>query len=219
MFYLIFLSNRNLFLSPFNHSFLKINYLHKYILVLLLFVLLVVGFSLVLSKRKKIPLTGFLDSHFLELLWTILPSLVLIVLSFPSLSLLVKEFKFSLLQQNKNLIKITGLQWFWNTSFSLKRGKFNFDRLLENTPLTTFNLETNLRLPLYCLDSLEWSVTSNDVLHRFALPVLGLKLDATPGRINSAVNSIFNLGVFYGQCSEICGANHSFMPYSVEVIS
>jgi len=160
----------------------------------------------------------------IETVWTILPALILIAIAFPSFRLMY------LLDEVINptaTIKITGSQWFWTYEYSdyitengnsiafdsymipesdLELGQF---RLLDVDNKMVVPVNTHIRL----------IVTSNDVIHSFAVPSLGIKLDCTPGRLNQTSFLIDRPGTFYGQCSEICGVWHGFMPITVEAVS
>nr|YP_009113917.1 cytochrome c oxidase subunit II [Vertigo pusilla]AGC52882.1 cytochrome c oxidase subunit II [Vertigo pusilla] len=159
------------------------------------------------------------EAQLLEILWTIIPAFLLVWLALPSLRLL-----YLLDEQSSNglILKATGHQWYWSyeipsigiSSFdsymiqenSLQNGEF---RLLEvdNRPILPYNMTINTL------------TTSTDVIHAWAIPSMGIKMDAVPGRLNMMGIQSFSPGVFYGQCSEICGANHSYMPIVVEFLS
>nr|YP_010837460.1 cytochrome c oxidase subunit II [Doto coronata]WGC93425.1 cytochrome c oxidase subunit II [Doto coronata] len=159
-----------------------------------------------------------LEAQMLETLWTILPALLLVWLALPSLRLLY------LLDENSStglILKSTGHQWYWSYEIPLcDSGSFDSYmvpesdleigeyRLLEvdNRAVVPYQMETTV------------ITTSADVLHAWALPAMGVKMDAVPGRLNSFSMFVEKPGVYYGQCSEICGANHSFMPIVVEAV-
>nr|QLD96922.1 cytochrome c oxidase subunit 2 [Ogadenus brumpti ssp. 1 BJM-2017]UYB77900.1 cytochrome c oxidase subunit II [Ogadenus brumpti]UYB77913.1 cytochrome c oxidase subunit II [Ogadenus brumpti] len=164
------------------------------------------------------------SSHFItegqeiETLWTIIPAVILIFIALPSLRLLylMEETYLPLLS-----IKIIGHQWYWSyeyPDFNIEFDSFmiptenlnNFSfRLLDVDNRTIIPFNTNLR----------FLVSSADVIHSWTIPALGLKMDAIPGRLNQMFTNPSRPGVFFGQCSEICGANHSFMPISMEITS
>lgn len=161
------------------------------------------------------------EAQRLECVWTLLPALILIKLAIPSISLLYKldePFIQSLISY-----KAIGRQWYWNYNIF----DFKFSSLINNEreaymePSDNLNiirtLNTNLSLILPINISSQILVTSSDVLHSWTVPSIGLKIDACPGRLNSIFVCPSNIGVFFGQCREICGANHSFIPISVEV--
>jgi cytochrome c oxidase subunit 2 len=166
----------------------------------------------------------------LEIIWTIVPCLILLMIAVPSFALLysMDELLTPLLT-----LKIVGHQWYWTYQYDHPTVKSNnsntlffnkeFDsnmvldedlkigqlRLLEVNKRTLLPVKTNLRL----------LVTSDDVLHSWAVPALGVKLDACPGRLNQSSLFIKREGIFYGQCSEICGVNHAFMPIVIKAVN
>lgn len=160
----------------------------------------------------------------IELIWTITPALILIAIAFPSFRLL---YLLDEVTSPTITIKVTGHQWYWSYEYSdyltesgeaieydsymipesdLELGQF---RLLDVDQKVIIPVDTHIRL----------IVTAADVLHDYAVPSLGIKLDAVPGRLNQASMYAEREGVFYGQCSEICGVYHGFMPTSVESVS
>nr|ARO74695.1 cytochrome c oxidase subunit II [Mexistrophia reticulata] len=174
-----------------------------------------VGVSILISKYSSRTMH---EAQTLETMWTIVPAILLVWLALPSLRLLYLLDEQSL---SANTVKAIGHQWYWsyeipmlgNTSFdsymtpesNLNKGEF---RLLEvdNRPILPLKVNTSV------------ITTSADVIHAWALPSMGVKMDSVPGRLNVMGMKPEIPGVYYGQCSEICGANHSFMPISVEVI-
>jgi len=157
----------------------------------------------------------------LELLWNVLPIFCLSLIAGPSFVLLYLVEDFS---EISYLIKVVGNQWYWSYEFldsNSTTKDLNFvafdsvmlsedDLLLQNYGFRL--LEVNNRLKMMYLVNTCFLVTSTDVLHSWAVPSLGLKTDACPGRINRMVLWPSRQGVFYGQCSEICGINHAYMP-------
>jgi cytochrome c oxidase subunit 2 len=149
----------------------------------------------------------------LELFWTVLPGIILIFIAFPSLELLYQIEE----KNNQNLtVKITGHQWYWNYNYF---NKINFDSYLESPNIYSpriLDTDNHLILPLGKILSI---ITSEDVLHRWRIPSIGVKIDARPGRLNSVIFSNFIPGIYYGHCSEICGANHRFIPIVLESVN
>nr|YP_010383213.1 cytochrome c oxidase subunit II [Cerion coloni]YP_010383226.1 cytochrome c oxidase subunit II [Cerion watlingense]UEQ12592.1 cytochrome c oxidase subunit II [Cerion coloni]UEQ12605.1 cytochrome c oxidase subunit II [Cerion watlingense] len=187
-------------------------------------ILLIGVFTLVGTVGVSIMLSSFTcrtihEAQTLETVWTVVPALLLIWLALPSLRLLYTLDEHS---QAVNTLKSIGHQWYWSYEDSVVGGA-SFDsymireedlevgmfRLLEvdARPILPLNLNTNVM------------TTSADVIHAWALPSMGMKMDSVPGRLNSMNMKPLIPGVYYGQCSEICGANHSFMPIAVEVVS
>nr|YP_010390246.1 cytochrome c oxidase subunit II [Virpazaria ripkeni]UPV69726.1 cytochrome c oxidase subunit II [Virpazaria ripkeni]UPV69739.1 cytochrome c oxidase subunit II [Virpazaria ripkeni] len=187
-------------------------------------ILLIGIFSLVALLGVKLCINKFSsrvthEAQTLEILWTILPALLLIWLALPSLRLL-----YLLDEQSSNglILKSTGHQWYWSYEIP-SNSTSNFDsymvleknllqgdyRLLEvdNRPMIPYGMVVNAL------------TTSADVIHAWAIPSMGVKMDAVPGRLNMMGLFSQTPGVFYGQCSEICGANHSYMPTVLEFVN
>lgn len=172
------------------------------------------GIKLILNKFSS---RNILEAQTLETVWTIIPALLLVWLAFPRLRLL-----YLLDEQSKAdlILKRTGHQWYWSyevpstdpfDSYMVPLKDLNFGdyTLLEvdNRVILPYNVNTTV------------VTTSADVLHAFTIPSVGIKIDSVPGRLNS-INIFLNWpGVYYGQCSEICGANHSFIPIVIEAIN
>jgi cytochrome c oxidase subunit 2 len=160
----------------------------------------------------------------LEFVWTLIPALILLVIAIPTFALL---YGMDDIIAPEITIKVLGHQWYWRyeyadyqfanktcmtiESYMVRDGDLEWGqlRLLEVDNRLVLPINTNIRL----------LITAADVLHSWAVPSLGIKLDACPGRINQTALYINRAGVFYGQCSEICGVNHGFMPIVVEAVS
>jgi heme/copper-type cytochrome/quinol oxidase subunit 2 len=159
----------------------------------------------------------------LEIIWTIIPCIILLIISIPSFCLLYAVDDCKLPWWT---VKVIGNQWFWSYEInsnilvnSLATFEWNFDSyMLLNDSLMLGHyrlLEVDWRLTLPKNCNIRMLVTSTDVLHSWALPSAGIKIDACPGRLNEVYLNMKRDGVFYGQCSEICGLNHGFMPIVV----
>nr|AEQ28315.1 cytochrome oxidase subunit II [Mimus magnirostris] len=168
-----------------------------------------------------IMLTGKLSSssvnaQAIELVWTILPAAVLIMLALPSLRIL---YMMDEINEPDLTLKAIGHQWYWTYEYTDLK-ELTFDSYMVPTsdlPLGHFRLlEVDHRVIVPTGSKVRVIVTANDVLHSWAVPSLGVKTDAIPGRLNQTGFLAPRPGVYYGQCSEICGANHSFMPIVVE---
>jgi len=165
---------------------------------------------------------NFTHSNVIEIIWTSIPALILLSLASPSFSLLYSLDEIS----NPELtLKILGHQWYWSYEISdfnscsdtqnLKYSSYMLtnEALKENSSMGFFRvLETNKRVVLPTNTHLRLLITAVDVLHSWTIPSFGVKVDACPGRLNQANLFIKRFGVFFGQCSEICGVNHGFMP-------
>lgn len=159
-----------------------------------------------------------IDSHLLETVWTIVPMVILLFMAFPSLYLLY------LIEDISNpsvTVKVVGHQWYWEYQYSNSWLSYGFDSYMvhdkSNLPLL-YNLDVDNRLVLPTLSTILFLITSADVIHSWTVPTLGIKTDAIPGRLNYLSALVPFSGVYYGQCREICGSNHRFMPIVLEFI-
>ncbi len=155
----------------------------------------------------------------IEVLWTAVPVMILFVIAIPSFKLL---YCADSIEEAEMTLKATGRQWYWNYQYP-DHGGVEFDaymvpdadlqegqkRLLSTDNLVVLPVETNIRL----------LITASDVLHAFALPAMGIKLDAVPGQVNETWVRINQEGIYYGQCSELCGTGHSYMPITIKAVS
>lgn len=160
-----------------------------------------------------------MDSHVLESVWTVVPMIILLFMAFPSLYLLylIEEVSTPSIS-----IKVIGHQWYWEYQYSDSWFSYSFDSYLlrSEAPEGVFHsLDVDNRLILPFKATVLFLVTSADVFHSWTVPALGIKADACPGRLNYLASTASSSGVFYGQCSEICGRNHRFMPIVLEYVS
>jgi cytochrome c oxidase subunit 2 len=183
---------------------------------------------IVYLKQIKFLMAGRKLTHesTFEIVWTVVPSIILILLAIPSLKLLY-SLDFLIYEYEPVItIKIIGHQWYWsyeyivfNTVENLSYDLLNFDSYMvpedELSPEGLRLLEVDNPLIVPGNTYIRFLVTSVDVLHSWAVPSLGIKIDAVPGRLNQLFTFIKRPGEFYGQCSEICGVNHGFMPIRV----
>lgn len=163
----------------------------------------------------------------IEIIWTIVPALILILVAIPSFTLL---YSMDELIDPMLTIKVIGRQWFWSyeyadySTLSLSSDTpFIFDSYMvneEDLELGQFRLlEVDQRVVVPTYTHVRFAVTASDVIHSWAIPSLGIKLDACPGRLNQVSTFINRPGVYYGQCSELCGINHGFMPIVIEAVT
>lgn len=195
---------------------------HDYAIVILVMIITFVSFALISLITNRLVAKCYRESHLIETVWTLIPTGILLVLAFPSLRLL---YVIDELYDPAITIKVIGRQWYW----TYERGEFVRD---SNTKISSFMLEerklrgekpfrmieVDNRLILPCKTSIRVLVTSTDVIHSWAVPRLGIKMDAVPGRLNQTGLCIDIAGIYVGFCSEICGANHRFIPIVVEGI-
>lgn len=156
-----------------------------------------------------------LHNETLEVVWTLIPSGILIFLAFPSIHVLyiLEEIVKPLIS-----IKIIGHQWYWSYEYRDIIKVIKFDSFIKQNSLFRFyDVDKSLYLPI--LTQIRALVLSDDVIHSWTLPNIGVKIDANPGRINMAYLIRFRVGSVYGQCSEICGVNHAFIPIKINFIT
>nr|YP_009334274.1 cytochrome c oxidase subunit II [Andraca theae]YP_010947256.1 cytochrome c oxidase subunit II [Andraca trilochoides]APO08733.1 cytochrome c oxidase subunit II [Andraca theae]WGO62271.1 cytochrome c oxidase subunit II [Andraca trilochoides]WGO62427.1 cytochrome c oxidase subunit II [Andraca trilochoides] len=197
----------------------QIIFFHDHTLIILLMITILVGYLMLSLFFNKYINRFLLEGQVIELIWTILPAITLIFIALPSLRLL-----YLLDELNNPLItlKSIGHQWYWSYEYS-DFNNIEFDSYMipsNNTSPNNFRLlDVDNRIILPMNNQIRIMVTATDVIHSWTIPSLGIKVDANPGRLNQTNFFINRPGIFYGQCSEICGANHSFMPIMVESIS
>nr|YP_010691651.1 cytochrome c oxidase subunit II [Dopasia sokolovi]WBU94799.1 cytochrome c oxidase subunit 2 [Dopasia sokolovi] len=189
---------------------------HDHALMIVILISALVFYIIMSTLTTKLTNTHATDAQMIEIIWTVLPAIILILIALPSLRILY------LMDEINNpylTIKALGHQWYWSYEYSdykdlsfdsymmptqeLEKGFF---RLLDVGNRVVVPMEAPIRM----------LVSSEDVLHSWAIPALGVKTDAVPGRLNQTSFTTTHPGLFYGQCSEICGSNHSFMPITVE---
>lgn len=202
------LHNRN---SPLIDQIIKF---HDYLITLTVIVTTLVLFKIsiiILSQQKNFKLR---EHHGLEVVWTSIPGLLLLGILFPSIKILYQ------IEENNPLIslKIVGHQWYWSYEVLLK-SNLEFDSYILKSPHSFRLLDSDRRITLPFNSLVRSICSSTDVIHAWTIPSLAIKSDAVPGRINQINFLLHRPGIFYGQCSEICGANHSFIPISLESIS
>jgi cytochrome c oxidase subunit 2 len=153
-----------------------------------------------------------------EVVWTVLPILILVVIAIPSFRLLYFQRE---IPQAELTVKAVGYQWYWGYEYP-DNGDFAFDSLMLNDEERGDQprlLATDTAMVVPVDTTVRVIVTAADVLHAFAMPAFGLKMDAVPGRLNETWFKAEKTGTFYGQCSELCGIRHAFMPIRIEVVS
>nr|YP_044780.1 cytochrome c oxidase subunit II [Amblyomma triguttatum]BAD24953.1 cytochrome oxidase subunit II [Amblyomma triguttatum] len=185
------------------------------IIISIVFITMYMILNIMLNSLTSRSLT---EGQEIEIIWTIIPAVTLIFIALPSLHLLYLTDE---IFNTQTSIKIIGHQWYWSYEYS----DFNkeFDSFIipeQDLNLNSFRLletDNNLLIPFNTM--IKMLITSADVIHSWTIPSLGMKMDAIPGRLNQTFSIANRPGMFFGQCSEICGANHSFMPISLEVTS
>nr|AKE07163.1 cytochrome c oxidase subunit II [Monopterus albus] len=191
---------------------------HDHTLMIALLVSTMVFYTILTTVTSKLTNKNMLDSQGIETIWTIAPALILFLIAMPSLRLLYMMDEVN----NPHLtVKTIGHQWYWSYEYTDYKN-LEFDSYMIPTqdliPGQFRLLETDHRMVVPTDSPVRMLITADDTIHSWAVPTLGVKMDAIPGRLNQTTFVVSHPGVFYGQCSEICGANHSFMPISVEAI-
>nr|YP_009059817.1 cytochrome c oxidase subunit II [Bothus pantherinus]WMN13981.1 cytochrome c oxidase subunit II [Bothus maculiferus]WNH21871.1 cytochrome c oxidase subunit II [Bothus lunatus]BAP58902.1 cytochrome c oxidase subunit II [Bothus pantherinus] len=189
---------------------------HDHALMIVILISTMVLYIILAMVTAKLTDKLVLDSQEIEVIWTVLPAVVLILIALPSLRLL---YMMDEVNAPHVTVKAIGHQWYWTYEYT-DYEELEFDAYMIPTqdlaPGQFRLLEADHRMVVPAESPVRVLVTAEDVLHSWALPALGVKVDAVPGRLNQATFILDRPGVFYGQCSEICGANHSFMPIVVE---
>ena len=195
-------------------------FFHDEIMFYVIIILVLVGWLLLCVLKNKYYHKFLLENNIIEVIWTLIPAIILILIAVPSLFLLYSI--------DENLepsltIKIIGHQWYWSYEYSNFIPIIEFDSYMIST-LDLNNgdfrlLETDNDLVLPVNTDIKLIVSSADVIHCWTVPSLGVKIDAIPGRLNQINFNINRPGKFFGQCSELCGLNHSFMPISINSVS
>nr|ASS30613.1 cytochrome c oxidase subunit 2 [Coenobita perlatus] len=194
-------------------------FFHDHAMVVLILITTLVGYMMSSLFFNKFVNRFLLENQTIEVIWTVLPALILIFIALPSLRLLY------LLDEVNNpsvTLKSIGHQWYWSYEYS-DFSQLEFDSFMVPTDelgSAGFRLlDVDNRAVLPFNTQIRVLVSAADVIHSWTVPSLGVKVDAIPGRLNQISFLISRPGLFYGQCSEICGANHSFMPIVVESVS
>nr|YP_010594878.1 cytochrome c oxidase subunit II [Anastatus dexingensis]WAJ57476.1 cytochrome c oxidase subunit 2 [Anastatus dexingensis] len=201
---------------------------HDYIMIILLMIIMLIFYLMIFMFMNKMVNRFLLEAQSIEIIWTVIPMVMLFFLVIPSLTILYLSDE---LLNPELTVKIIGHQWYWSYEYS-DFGEIYFDSFMIsemiNKNLNYYNfisnygmirlLDVDNRMILPMMVQIRMLISSFDVIHSFTIPVLGVKVDAIPGRINQISILMNRPGIFYGQCSEICGVNHSFMPIVLESV-
>ena len=178
--------------------------------VLGLLIAVVVKFN---AKANPVP-SKTTHNTLIEIAWTLIPVLILVGISIPSFKLLFLQLD---IPKADLTIKATGKQWYWSYSYP-DNGKFEFDSLLvQDKKPRLLGVDNEMVVPVNKVVRIQ--TTGADVIYAFAVPAFGVKIDSIPGRLNETWFKATKTGMFYGQCSELCGKDHAFMPIAVRVVS
>ena len=178
--------------------------------VLALLIAVVVKFN---ARANPIP-SRTTHNTLVEVAWTLIPVLILVAIAVPSFRLLFMELD---VPKADLTIKATGKQWYWSYAYP-DNGKFEFDSLMaQDKQPRLLGVDNEMVVPVNKVIRVQ--TTGADVIHSFAVPAFGVKIDAIPGRLNETWFKATRVGMFYGQCSELCGKDHAFMPIAVRVVN
>lgn len=210
--------------EPMSESAQKVHDLNLGLLILetviVLFVLALMVYILIRFNEKNNPEPSKTTHNtLLEVVWTAVPILILVVVAVPSLKALYFTDSTPDVEMN---VKVNGNQWYWTYAYP-DHGDIEFDSIIipeedlkEGQP-RLLSVDNPLVLPAHT--KVRFLIASNDVIHNFAMPSLALKVDATPGRVNEVWTEIREVGNYYAMCSELCGVNHGFMPIHIKAVS
>jgi cytochrome c oxidase subunit II len=192
------------------HNWLLVTITIITLFVLALLVIVVVKFN---AKANPVP-SRTTHNTLIEVAWTLIPVLILVAIAIPSFKLLFLQLD---IPKADLTIKATGKQWYWSYAYP-DNGKFEFDSLLaQDKKPRLLGVDNEMVVPVNKVVRIQ--TTGADVIHSFAVPAFGIKIDAIPGRLNETWFKATKLGMFYGQCSELCGKDHAFMPIAVRVVN
>ncbi len=190
------------------------------ITIITLFVMALMVYVMVRFNKKANPNpSNFTHNTTVEVLWTVVPVIILVVIAVPSFKLLYKADRTS---EPEMTLKVTGNQWYWTYEYP-DNGDIKFDsNMLEGKDLPADaprQLAVDNKIVLPVDTNVRILVTASDVLHNWAVPAFGVKIDTVPGRLRETWVRITKTGTYYGQCSELCGVRHAYMPIEVKAVS
>nr|YP_002364603.1 cytochrome c oxidase subunit II [Pedetontus silvestrii]ACC60217.1 cytochrome c oxidase subunit II [Pedetontus silvestrii] len=197
----------------------QLMFFHDHTIFIIILVTTLVGYTMFNLFLNQLPNRFLLEGQLIEVVWTIVPAIILIFIAMPSLRLL---YLLDELSEPTLTLKTIGHQWYWSYEYS-DFINVEFDSYM--IPLNDLNssgfrlLDVDTRTILPMNNQVRMLISAADVLHSWTIPTLGVKADAIPGRLNQTNFMINRPGLFFGQCSEICGANHSFMPIVIESVT
>src|SRR5262245_61238781 len=191
------------------HNFLFVLITLITLFVLALLVMVVMKFN---AKTNPVP-SRTTHNTLIEVAWTLIPVLILVGIAVPSFRLLFLQLD---IPKADLTVKATGKQWYWSYAYP-DNGKFEFDSLLaQDKKPRLLGVDNEMVVPVNKVIRIQ--TTGADVIHAFAVPAFGIKIDSIPGRLNETWFKATKTGMYYGQCSELCGKDHAFMPIAVRVV-
>jgi cytochrome c oxidase subunit 2 len=203
----------------------ELNFVHDAILmpiitVITIFVMVLLLIVIFRFNEKRNPVPSKTTHHtLLEVVWTVVPALILVFIAVFSFPLLYRQLE---IPTPELTIRAIGHQWWWTYEYP-DNGNFTFEsrmiRKADLQPGQTYLLDTDNEVVLPVGTNIRIQITSNDVIHAWTVPSFGVKHDAVPGRVNESWFNINQPGIYYGQCSELCGVEHAYMPIRVRAVS
>nr|NP_945216.1 cytochrome c oxidase subunit II [Haemaphysalis flava]QAX90620.1 cytochrome c oxidase subunit II [Haemaphysalis flava]QPM99852.1 cytochrome c oxidase subunit II [Haemaphysalis flava]UNO53821.1 cytochrome c oxidase subunit 2 [Haemaphysalis flava]BAD03985.1 cytochrome oxidase II [Haemaphysalis flava] len=195
----------------------QMTFFHDHSMLIIIMITIITIYMICNIIMNNFTSRSMMEGQEIEIIWTIIPAVTLIFIAMPSLHLLYLTDE---LFSSQMSIKIIGHQWYWSYEYSDFNKEFDSFMIPEQEMMkNSFRLldtDNNLVIPFNT--TIKFLITSADVIHSWTVPSLSIKMDAVPGRLNQAFSFSKRPGLFFGQCSEICGANHSFMPISLEIV-
>nr|YP_009706664.1 cytochrome c oxidase subunit II [Aphaena amabilis]QEP09165.1 cytochrome c oxidase subunit II [Aphaena amabilis] len=190
---------------------------HDHTMMILLSITMMVTIMMSTMMKNKMSNNLLNESQTMETIWTTMPAIILIFIAIPSIKIL---YMMEEIINPSITIKTMGHQWYWSYEYSDSK-KLEFESYMKPVEnLNSFRLiETDNRMTVPFMTQMRLIISSSDVIHSWTIPSMGVKMDAVPGRLNQISLMIKNTGLFFGQCSEICGMNHSFMPITLESVN
>ena len=191
------------------------------IVAISLFVLGLLIWVMVRYRRSANPVASKTSHNTLiEVIWTLVPVLILVAIAIPSISLLARQYESP--PEDAVTVKVTGYQWYWGYEFPDNGGFEVISNMMEESDALAAGeppqLAVDNRLVLPVGVPIRIQTTGADVIHSFSIPSLWFKIDAVPGRLNERMLTIDEPGIYYGMCSELCGARHGYMPIAIEAV-
>lgn len=201
----------------------KIHSLYHFMVFILMIVVVIVAallsYTLIKFNARSNPTPQkFYDNTLLEVIWTLIPVILLIAIAVPTFKMI---YYANISPEADLTLKVVGRQWYWTYEYPDNGGiKFDSymiqDQDLKPGQLRLLDVDNRAFLPAGT--TIRIQVTGGDVIHSFTVPSFGIKIDAVPGRVNETWIKVDQPGVYYGQCSELCGVGHAFMPIAIEII-
>nr|UNO54107.1 cytochrome c oxidase subunit 2 [Dermacentor sinicus] len=193
-------------------------FFHDHSMMIIMMITIITIYMIINIMLNNFTSRSMMEGQEIEFIWTIIPAITLIFIAIPSLHLLYLTDE---MFNSQISIKVLGHQWYWSYEYSDFNKEFDSFMIPESemnlNSIRLLETDNNLVIPMNT--NIKFLISSTDVIHSWTIPSLGLKMDAIPGRLNQCFSSSNRSGMYFGQCSEICGANHSFMPISMEITS